>query len=153
MANEYNYDAAIKVILDAFTVGTNVTYEQLEVAMGLKSPITSATPANNCALSKLKRRLKEEHGLVMKSANVKGGENNYYVISKVKDNVISKKESNSDKDSNYEALSKNNQKLYMELENAKAANAALQEKYIALQEKELEYITIIQSLMALAGIA
>lgn len=159
MANEYNYNAAIQVILDAFTVGINVAYEQLEVAMGLKTPITSATPANNCALAKLKKRLKEEHGLTIKSANTKGGVNNYYIISKVKDEVIKKKESKVEDSEytvllkNYEALSKNNEKLYEELEELKAANAALEMKYRQMREDEQKFVTIIKSLMSLARLS
>lgn len=159
MANEYNYNEAIHIIVEAFNIGENVPYEALEKAMGLKTPIISSTPANNCALAKLKKRLKEEHGLTIKSVNTKGGMNNYYVISKVKDEVVKKKDSKVEDSEyaallkNYEALSKNNEKLYTELEDLKAANAALEMKYRQMREDEQKFITIINSLMSLARLS
>ena len=137
---------------------------------------------NYSVITRLRNILKEKYGLTLKSAASGrhiGPEYQHYTVSKVKSSKHTKKKSvtnkksvankntkshectsSSDKDTellnlldSFEVLSKNNQKLYNELEDEKAANAVLKNECIKLQQKEHEYRNIIESLYKLSDIA
>lgn len=159
MADKYNYATALELLKDAYNANVKVTYIDLENALGLEHPIDDKKyiSTNNYILHELRKRLKNQHGLTFKSAangNHSSPEYYYYIVSKVKDGNFKKKNNEETvkiaqekiKNDQYEALSKNNQKLYAELEQEKAANAVLRENNIRLKEREQEYKNIIQSL-------
>lgn len=163
MADKYNYSEALELLKDAHESGVKVTYKDMESVLGLEYPIDDKkhTSINNSALYELRNRLKNQYGLTFKSAaNGKhsGPEYHYYVTSKIKNGNFQKKESVSkekithSKSDEYEALSKNNQKLYAEVQRLELENKRLLDMISEYNLKEEDYKNIIQSLMNLAGI-
>ena len=163
MADKYNYSEALELLKDAHESGVKVTYKDMESVLGLKYPIDDKkhTSINNGALHELRNRLKNQYGLTFKSAaNSKhyGPEYHYYVTSKIKNGNFQKKESVSkekithSKSDEYEALSRNNQKLYAEVQRLELENKRLLDMVSEYNLKEEDYKNIIQSLMNLAGI-
>lgn len=163
MADKYNYSEALELLKNAHESGVKVTYKDMETVLGLEHSIDDKkyTSINNSALYELRKRLKNQHGLTFKSAaNGKhsGPEYHYYIISKVKSGNFQKKETVSKekisqaKSDEYEALSKNNQKLYAEVQRLELQNRRLLEMVSETNSKEEDYKNIIQSLMNLAGI-
>ena len=178
MADKYNYDTALELLKDAYNANVKVTYKDLENALGLEYPIEDYEhkSTNYSVITRLRNILKEKYGLTLKSAasgRHVGPEYQHYTVSKVKSSKHTKKKTvakknikshertaPSDKDTellnlldSFEVLSKNNQKLYNELEDEKAANAVLKNECIKLQQKEHEYRNIIESLYKLSDIA
>ena len=163
MADKYNYSEALELLKNAYESGVKVTYKDIETVLGLEHPIDDKkyTSINNSALYELRNRLKNQHRLTFKSAaNGKhsGPEYHYYIISKVKSGNFQKKETVSKekisqaKSDEYDALSKNNQKLYAEVQRLELENRRLLEMVSETGSKEEDYKNIIQSLMNLAGI-
>ena len=163
MADKYNYSEALELLKNAYESGIKVTYKEMEDVLGLEHPIDDKKYAstNNSALYELRNRLKNQYGLTFKSAaNGKhsGPEYHYYIISKVKSGNFQKKETVSKekisqaKSDEYDALSKNNQKLYAEVQRLELENRRLLEMVSGTGSKEEDYKNIIQSLMNLAGI-
>lgn len=160
---KYNYSAALELLINAHKNGTRVTYHDMQITLGLEKPIEdrSATSINNSVLCQLRSRLKKEYNLVFKSAangTHSGPDYYYYIISEVKDSNITKKDTKSIKKSdakeqNYEALSRDNQKLYAEVQRLELENRRLLEMVSEVGSKEDDYKNIIQSLMNLAGIS
>lgn len=163
MADKYNYATALELLRDAYNANVKVTYTDLETILGLEHPIDDKKHAsiNNSALYELRKRLKNQHGLTFKSAaNGKhsGPEYHYYIISKVKSGNFQKKETVSKekisqaKSDEYDALSKNNQKLYAEVQRLELENRRLLDMVSEAASKEEEYKNIIHSLMIITGI-
>lgn len=163
MADKYNYSEALELLKNAHESGVKVTYKDMEEVLGLEYPIDDKkhTSINNSALYELRNRLKNQYGLTFKSAaNGKhsGPEYHYYVTSKIKNGNFQKKESVSkektthSKSDEYEALSRNNQKLYAEVQRLEFENRRLLDMVSESNSKEEDYKNIIQSLMNLAGI-
>jgi hypothetical protein len=135
----------------------------MQTTLGLERPIEdrSAASTNNSILYELRNRLRSEYGLVFKSAangTHSGPDYYYYIISEVKGSNITKKDTKSIKKSdvkeqNYEALSRDNQKLYAEVQRLELENRRLLEMVSEVGSKEEDYKNIIQSLMNLAGIS
>lgn len=160
---KYNYSAALELLINAHKNGTRVTYHDMQITLGLEKPIEdrSATSINNSVLCQLRSRLKKEYNLVFKSAangTHSGPDYYYYIISEVKGSNITKKDTKSIKKSdakeqNYEALSRDNQKLYAEVQRLELENRRLLEMVSEVGSKEDDYKNIIQSLMNLAGIS
>lgn len=160
---KYNYSAALELLINAHKNGTRVTYHDMQITLGLEKPIEdrSATSINNSVLCQLRSRLKKEYNLVFKSAangTHSGPDYYYYIISEVKGSNITKKDTKSIKKSdakeqNYEALSRDNQKLYAEVQRLELENRRLLEMVSKVGSKEDDYKNIIQSLMNLAGIS
>lgn len=159
---KYNYSAALELLINAHKNGTRVTYHDMQITLGLEKPIEdrSATSINNSVLCQLRSRLKKEYNLVFKSAangTHSGPDYYYYIISEVKDSNITKKDVKISKkvdvkEQNYEALSKDNQKLYAENQELKLCNEKLLDEVTAYTIREKEYKTIIGSLMILVNI-
>ena len=163
MADKYNYSEALELLKNAYESGAKVTYKDMEDVLGLEHPIDDRKYAstNNSALYELRNRLKNQYGLTFKSAaNGKhcGPEYHYYFTSKVKSGNFQKKETvakekiSQAKSDEYEALSRNNQKLYAEVQRLELENKRLLEMASETASKEEDYKNIIQSLMNLAGI-
>lgn len=160
---KYNYSAALELLINAHKNGAKVTYQEMQTTLGLERPIEdrSAASTNNSILYELRNRLRSEYGLVFKSAangTHSGPDYYYYIISEVKGSNITKKDSKSIKKSdvkeqNYEALSRDNQKLYAEVQRLELENRRLLEMVSEVGSKEEDYKNIIQSLMNLAGIS
>ena len=164
MTDKYNYATALELLKDAYNANVKVTYTDLENALGLEHPIDNKkyVSTNNSALYELRKRLKNQYGLTFKSAaNSKnsGPEYHYYIISKVKSGNFQKKEIvikekiSQVKSDEYDALSKNNQKLYAEVQRLELENRRLLDMVSEAASKEEDYKNIIQSLMNLAGIS
>lgn len=159
---KYNYNAALELLVNSYKSGSKVTYENMQLALGLEKPIEdkSATSTNNSALGQLRKRLRKEHNLLFRSAcngTHCGPEYQYYIVSEIKDSSIIKKEDRSikkpdTKESNYEALSRDNQKLYAEVQQLKLKVQVLEAEKITYAGREAEYKAIISSLMTLANI-
>ena len=163
MTDKYNYFEALELLKNAYESGAKVTYKDMEDVLGLEHPIDDKKYAstNNSALYELRNRLKNQYGLTFKSAangNHSGPEYHYYIISKVKSGNFQKKETVAkektvhSKSDEYEALSRNNQKLYAEVQRLELENKRLLEMVSESNSKEEDYKNIIQSLMNLAGI-
>lgn len=160
---KYNYSAALELLINAHKNGAKVTYQEMQTTLGLERPIEdrSAASTNNSILYELRNRLRSEYGLVFKSAangTHSGPDYYYYIISEVKGSNITKKDTKSIKKSdakeqNYEALSRDNQKLYAEVQRLELENRRLLEMVSEVGSKEDDYKNIIQSLMNLAGIS
>ena len=160
---KYNYSAALELLNNAYKQGKRVTYQEMQTTLGLERPIEdrSAASTNNSILYELRNRLRSEYGLVFKSAangTHSGPDYYYYIISEVKGSNITKKDTKSIKKSdakeqNYEALSRDNQKLYAEVQRLELENRRLLEMVSEVGSKEDDYKNIIQSLMNLAGIS
>ena len=160
---KYNYGAALELLVDSYKQGKKITYHEMQTVLGLEKPIEdrSAASTNNSILYELRNRLRKEHNLVFKSAangTHSGPDYYYYIISEVKGNNITKKDTKSIKKSdakeqNYEALSRDNQKLYVEVQRLELENRRLLEMVSEVGSKEDDYKNIIQSLMNLAGIS
>lgn len=158
---KYNYGAALELLVDSYKQGKKITYHEMQTVLGLEKPIEdrSAASTNNSILYELRNRLRSEHNLVFKSAangTHSGPDYYYYIISEVKGSNVTKKDSKAGKktefkDSNYEALSKNNQKLYQEVEELRLQNRRLLDMVSEANSNIEEYKTIIKSLMVLAG--
>ena len=164
MADKYNYSEALELLKDAHESGVKVTYKDMESVLGLEYPIDDKKhkSINNSALYELRNRLKNQYGLTFKSAangRHSGPEYRYYVISKIKNGNFQKKEPVSkektthSKSDEYEALSRNNQKLYAEVQRLELENKRLLEMASESASKEEDYKNIIQALMNLAGIS
>ena len=164
MADKYNYSEALELLKNAYESGIKVTYKEMEDVLGLEHPIDDKKYAstNNSALYELRNRLKNQYGLTFKSAaNGKhsGPEYHYYIISKIKNGNFQKKETvakekiSQAKSDEYEALSRNNQKLYAEVQRLELENKRLLEMVSKSNSKEEDYKNIIQSLMNIAGIS
>lgn len=159
---KYNYSAALELLINAHKNGARVTYQEMQTTLGLERPIEdrSAASTNNSILYELRNRLRSEYGLVFKSAangTHSGPDYYYYIISEIKGSNITKKDTKSIKKSdvkeqNYEALSRDNQKLYAEVQRLELENRRLLEMVSEVGSKEDDYKNIIQSLMNLAGI-
>lgn len=160
---KYNYGAALELLVDSYKQGKKITYHEMQTVLGLEKPIEdrSAASTNNSILYELRNRLRKEHNLVFKSAangTHSGPDYYYYIISEVKGSNITKKDTKSIKKSdakeqNYEALSRDNQKLYAEVQRLELENRRLLEMVSEVGSKEDDYKNIIQSLMNLAGIS
>lgn len=155
----YNYDAAMKLFCDAYArEDKKVTYQELQETLGLEYPIGDKEHLSltSNAVSRLKDKLKKEHGLTFASA-CKGKANSpelqYYTVSQVKGGPIQKKTrtANSDSEKTLDALSRDNQKLYEEVENLRLQNRNLLDIVSEANSNIEEYKTIIKSLMNLAG--
>lgn len=164
MSDKYNYSEALELLKNAHESGVKVTYKDMEDILGLEHPIDDKkyVSTNNSALYELRKRLKNQHGLTFKSAaNGKhsGPDYHYYIISKVKSGNFQKKETvakekiSQVKSDEYEALSRNNQKLYAEVQRLELENRRLLDMVSESNSKEEDYKNIIQSLMNLAGIS
>lgn len=159
---KYNYGEALELLVNSYNNGHKITYKEMQETLGLERPIEdrSAASTNNSILYELRKRLREEHNLVFKSASMgthSGPDYYYYTISEVKgSNVIKKsktaKKIEEPKEANYEALSRDNQKLYAEVQRLELENRRLLEMVSEVGSKEEDYKNIIQSLMNLAGI-
>lgn len=159
---KYNYSAALQLLVDSYKNGHKITYKEMQEVLGLEKPIEdrSAASTNNSILYELRNRLRKEHNLVFKSAangTHSGPDYYYYVISEVKGSNVVKKDAKPEKkptskDSNYEALSKDNQKLYAEVQQLKLEVQRLEAENIIYAGREDEYKNIISSLMTLAHI-
>lgn len=159
---KYNYSDALKLLIDSYNNGHKVTYKELQTVLGLERPIEdrAAASTNNSILYELRNRLRQEHGLVFKSASNgthSGPDYYYYNISEVKGSNVTKKDKmtkkvEQPKEANYEALSRDNQKLYAEVQRLELENRRLLEMVSEVGSKEEDYKNIIQSLMNLAGI-
>lgn len=158
---KYNYDAALELLVNAHKQNKVVTYQEMQAVLGLEKPIEdqSAASTNNSTLYEVRKRLKNEYGLVFKSAAKGSGkpELQHYTISEVKNTGITKKEvkpvkKTDTKDSNYEALSKDNQKLYAETERLKLENQRLVDEISNLKIIKNELSNIVNSLMVIANI-
>ena len=163
--DKYKYNDALKLLKNAHESNIKVTYKDIEDVLGLEYPIDDKKHAstNNSALYELRKRLKNQYGLTFKSAASgwhSGPEYNYYIISKVKDGNFKKKNNEETvkivqekiKNNQYDALSKNNQKLYTEVQRLELENRRLLDMVSESNSKEEDYKNIIQSLMNLAGI-
>ena len=168
---KYNYDAAIKLVVEASKTDGKVTYKQLEEAFGLEKPITDkdATSTNMSALYELRQALKAKHGLTFKSAATagkSGPEYQYYVVSKIKDTTITKnksekkeKSSTTDKvdyeaqmsykalKESYDALKKNDLTLYNENLELRRKNEELRSAIIDLNGQMNRYKDTVRSLL------
>ena len=167
MAEKYNYKDTLELLVNAHKQGKTVTYQEMKAVLGLEKPIEdkSAASTNNSILYEVRNRLRKEYGLVFKSAaygNHIGSDYHYYTISEVKDSDITKKDVNSAKKVDakevaetvrLQALQKDNEKLYAEVQRLKFENQELREAMDTLICKEEEYKSIINSLMSLAGIS
>lgn len=160
---KYNYGAALELLVDSYKQGKKITYHEMQTVLGLEKPIEdrSAASTNNSILYELRNRLRKEHNLVFKSAangTHSGPDYYYYIISEVKGSNVTKKDTKSTKktdakEQNYEALSRDNQKLYAEVQRLELENRRLLEMVSEVGSKEDDYKNIIQSLMNLAGIS
>lgn len=160
---KYNYGAALELLVDSYKQGKKITYHEMQTVLGLEKPIEdrSAASTNNSILYELRNRLRKEHNLVFKSAangTHSGPDYYYYIISEVKGSNVTKKDTKSTKktdakEQNYEALSRDNQKLYEETERLKLENRKLLDMVAEAASKEEEYKNVINSLMILAGIS
>lgn len=164
MSDKYNYSEALELLKNAHESGVKVTYKDMEDILGLEHPIDDKkyVSTNNSALYELRKRLKNQHGLTFKSAaNGKhsGPDYHYYIISKVKSGnfqkkeIVTKEKISQVKSDEYDALSKNNQKLYAEVQRVELENRRLLDMVSEAASKEEDYKNIIQSLMNLAGIS
>ena len=169
MATKYNYDTALDLLCKRYDTNESVTYEELENALGLNNG-SIASNTDKGTVYELRKRLKHYHGLTFHTAasgRNTGPEYHYYVLSKVKDTVIQKKKTNKDisdnniKDMNksLNALSKNNQELYQQLEASKLEYERLKEAFnnacercSMYAQKEKEYKNIIDSLQKLLAL-
>ena len=172
---KYNYDAAIELILNASKTDGKVTYKDLEKAYGLERPIADkdATSTNMSALYELRQVLKSKHGLTFKSAATagkSGPEYQYYIISKVKDAVITKKKTEKKENASNsnviqeltkscDALSKNNMELYkekealkLELDKAKCAMLELENRANKYKDTVNSLLNTIDSLSVLINL-
>lgn len=160
---KYNYGAALELLVDSYKQGKKITYHEMQTVLGLEKPIEdrSAASTNNSILYELRNRLRKEHNLVFKSAangTHSGPDYYYYIISEVKGSNVTKKDTKSTKktdakEQNYEALSRDNQKLYEETERLRLENRKLLDMVAETASKEEEYKNVINSLMILAGIS
>lgn len=160
---KYNYGAALELLVDSYKQGKKITYHEMQTVLGLEKPIEdrSAASTNNSILYELRNRLRKEHNLVFKSAangTHSGPDYYYYIISEVKGSNVTKKDTKSTKktdakEQNYEALSRDNQKLYEETERLRLENRKLLDMVAEAASKEEEYKNVINSLMILAGIS
>lgn len=160
---KYNYGAALELLVDSYKQGKKITYHEMQTILGLEKPIEdrSAASTNNSILYELRNRLRKEHNLVFKSAangTHSGPDYYYYIISEVKGSNVTKKDTKSTKktdakEQNYEALSRDNQKLYEETERLRLENRKLLDMVAEAASKEEEYKNVINSLMILAGIS
>lgn len=160
---KYNYGAALELLIDSYKQGKKITYHEMQTVLGLEKPIEdrSAASTNNSILYELRNRLRKEHNLVFKSAangTHSGPDYYYYIISEVKGSNVTKKDTKSTKktdakEQNYEALSRDNQKLYEETERLRLENRKLLDMVAEAASKEEEYKNVINSLMILAGIS
>lgn len=155
----YNYDAAIELFCNAYaSEDKKVTYQELQETLGLEYSIGDKEHLSltSNAVSRLKSKLKEEHGLTFASA-CKGKANSpelqYYTVSKVKAGPIQKKEKpvDSGSEKSLDALSRDNQKLYAEVERLTLENHRLSDRVLKANSDIEEYKIIIKSLMTLAG--
>lgn len=159
---KYDYNAALDLLVKSHKEGLKITYHEMQTILGLEKPIEdkSAASTNNSILYELRKRLREEYGLVFKSAangTHSGPDYHYYIISEVKGSNVLKKDAKpakktESKDANYEALSKDNQKLYAEVQQLKLKVDELETEKIMFEAREENYKNIIGSLMALADI-
>jgi len=159
---KYNYSAALELLVNAHKNGTRVTYKEMQETLGLERPIEdrSAASTNNSILYELRNRLRQEYGLVFKSAangTHSGPDYYYYIISEVKGSNVTKKDTKAikktdTKEQNYEALSKDNQKLYAENQELKLQNRRLLDEVSMCASKVEEYKNIIRSLMSITDI-
>lgn len=168
MPARYNYNAALQLIQKAFAANKHITYKEMEEALGLEFHIgDKETRTAECCIYRLRKLSREKYGLTFKSA-AKTHDNNpeyyYYIVSKLKDG-FTKKETGTNtttaetkitpapkteiKTEAYEALSKNNQKLYAELEQLKDMYGCLETNYMELCKREQEYLKVIESLYKL----
>lgn len=159
MADKYNYKSALQLLIDKHNNNQRATYKEVQMALGLEKPIEdkAAATTNNSILFELRKRLKQNYGLTFKSAangNHCGPDYYYYTISPVKDGPKKKVNdfSNVQKTVNYDALSKDNQKLYAEVQELKLQNRNLLEMISVAGSKEEHYKSIINSLMSIAEI-
>lgn len=160
---KYNYGAALELLVDSYKQGKKITYHEMQTVLGLEKPIEdrSAASTNNSILYELRNRLRKEHNLVFKSAangTHSGPDYYYYIISEMKGSNVTKKDTKSTKktdakEQNYEALSRDNQKLYEETERLRLENRKLLDMVAEAASKEEEYKNVINSLMILAGIS
>lgn len=160
---KYNYGAALELLVDSYKQGKKITYHEMQTVLGLEKPIEdrSAASTNNSILYELRNRLRKEHNLVFKSAangTHSGPDYYYYIISEVKGSNVTKKDTKSTKktdakEQNYEALSRDNQKLYEETERLRLENRKLLDMVAEAASKEEEYKNVINSLMILSGIS
>lgn len=161
--DKYKYNDALKLLKNAHESNIKVTYKDIEDVLGLEYPIDDKkhVSTNNSALYELRKRLKNQYGLTFKSAASSwhsGPDYHYYIISKVKDGnfqkkeIVTKKKISKVKSDEYDALSKNNQKLYTEVQRLELENRRLLDMVSESNSKEEDYKNIIQSLMNLAGI-
>ena len=163
--DKYKYNDALKLLKNAHESNIKVTYTDIEDVLGLEYPIDDKkhVSTNNSALYELRKRIKNQYGLTFKSAASSwhsGPDYHYYIISKVKDGNFKKKNNEEAvkivqekiKNNQYEALSKNNQKLYAEVQRLELENRRLLDMVSESNSKEENYKNIIQSLMNLAGI-
>lgn len=162
-SGKYNERAALDLIADAYKSGRNITYKEMEDALGLEYPLDDKahTSMNNNTIYRLREKCKKEHGLVFHSASK--GKNDptlqYYTVTKVKDTETHKKPKKVEPvktvaqpdRSALEALSKDNQKLYQEVEELRLQNRRLLDMVSEANSNIEEYKTIIKSLMILAG--
>lgn len=168
---KYDYKSAIQLIRECYARKEDCTYVQIEKALGLNEHIGDKTGAVKGAIFELKKRLELEHGLTINNAAIGKNSGNpvyyYFSISEVKKKVsvsLKKTDGSGTDNAIYQqtdaelvnALSKDNQKLYKELEDAKLEVQTLKEKvedlhskYTAMSVKENEYKKIIASLNVL----
>ena len=162
MEAKYNYDKAMKLFVDSYISGHKPTYKEVEEALGLSSPIEDKTTSKNvCALYELRSRLRKKYDLEFKSAaggKYSGPEYQYYNITEVSESKSSMQQKDSSKKKvkvagpNLDALSRDNQKLYQEVEELRLQNRRLLDMVSEANSNIEGYKTIIKSLMVLAGI-
>ena len=159
MASKYNYEAAVELIANMYPDNTKVSYTKLEEALGLEEPLGTISSANASAISILRSRLKTEYKLDIRSNRTKKrDEEGVYVIFELKNTLSQLKASNSEqkvtkewsKNEYFDALSKNNQKLYAESEKLKLETERLKTENEKLRKKEEEYRKIINSFYMLS---
>ena len=167
MVSKYTYDNAVEVILEAFKNSKTITYTEMYQALGIDTSKNKSKHAIISAINKLRNIVREQYGLSFKSAatsNYNGPEYQYYTVfndesTKLKNVNIKKKpvneltnKTNSEELKLINALQKDNEKMYLEIEELREQNSILLNKYNELQESEEHYKRIIQSYQALNSI-
>lgn len=171
---KYDYKSAIQLIRECYDRKEDCTYVQIEKALGLNEHIDDKTGAVKGAIFELKKRLELEHGLTINNAAIGKNSGNpvyyYFSISEVKKKVsvsLKKTDGSGTNNAIYQqtdtelvnALSKDNQKLYKELEDAKAEILKLSTelrdsdtRINCLLSREVEYKKVIASLQNLLSL-
>jgi hypothetical protein len=153
----YNYDDAIELFCKAYANEDTVTYQELQDALGLEYPIGEKEHLSltSNAVGRFKEKLKKERGLTFYSAckgKASSPDLQYYNISEVKPGLVQKKEKSPELDiqKSFDALSRDNQKLYEEKQALLQRVDILNTELAVMRKKEMEYKKIITSFYSLS---